>query len=373
MSRTGAHSGSGGAPGARTAGFLRGGALAAAVTFHAALPHPWTEAALALIAGFALGLVARLVLLRYALPIARRTPTKIDEVMLEVAATPAAFTFAVLGAAQAARLVWPTREGDVLRWAISALVVVWGWALARLVTHLLLQGTSHASTDPRARGALLLGRFAKVVAAVVILLTLLALWNVSITPLVASAGIAGIALALAAQDTLANLFAGIAVYMDRIYEIGDTVVLDEGSGSELRGEVKDVGLRSTRIMTHDDVVIIVPNSVIANGRVVNESASRGSYRVRVRVPVDQESDLPTVERALLDVGAAHPRTRREPAPQVRVRLLDEAAIHMELLVWIANPRERGSIVSDLNKAIHARFRAEGIKLAFPYGALGDVL
>lgn len=339
------------------------------MSFHEALPQPWTYALLAALGGVAAGIVARAVIRRVALPLARRTPTDVDEVVLAAAATPTLLTLSLLGFAAAARLLDPSREALVSRALLTSLVLVWGWTLAHLASQLLAHSGRKVEGRSHARGVVILGRFAKAVAAVILFFTVLALWGVSITPLLASAGIAGIALAFAAQDTLANLFAGVAIFLDRIFEVGDVIVLEEGQQGELRGVVRDIGLRSTRLLTRSDVIIVVPNSVIASARVVNESASRGRYRVSVRTRVGFDSDLEHVERVLLEIGRGQPGVLRDPEPRVRVRAFEDSGIRVDLLVWIVDPFERGPVVHQISKAIHRRFGEEGIVIPLPQRVL----
>ena len=110
---------------------------------------------------------------------------------------------------------------------------------------------------------------------------ILSIWKIDITPLVASAGIVGVAVALAAKDTIANFFGGISIFVDKPYKIGDYIVLDRGE----RGEVVRIGIRSTRIKTRDDILITIPNSIIANTKIINESAPVPNFRIRVPVSV----------------------------------------------------------------------------------------
>ena len=91
-------------------------------------------------------------------------------------------------------------------------------------------------------------------------------WHVDMTAWLASAGIVGIAVGFAAKDTLANLFSGVFILADAPYKIGDFIVLDSGE----RGEITHIGIRSTRLLTRDDVEVTVPNSVMGNTKIINE-------------------------------------------------------------------------------------------------------
>ena len=108
---------------------------------------------------------------------------------------------------------------------------------------------------------------------------LLHVWHISLTPLLASAGLVTAAMALASREALSNLFGGISIILDRPFYVGDYINLESGE----RGEVVHIGLRSTRVLTRDDILISVPNSVLANSRVINETQQVPRMRVRCRV------------------------------------------------------------------------------------------
>jgi small-conductance mechanosensitive channel len=191
---------------------------------------------------------------------------------------------------------------------------------------------------------------------------LLQVWNIDPTAWLASAGIIGIAVGFAAKDTLANLFAGFFIIADAPYSIGDYIVL--GSGE--RGFVVNVGIRSTRLRTRDDVEIIIPNSAMANAKIINESGGvRESYRLRIKVGVAYGSDLEQVCTLLDQVAQAHPEVIKNPRPRVRNRGFGDSSVDFELLCWIRNPADRGRISHDLYMAIYKVFDREAVTIPFP--------
>jgi len=190
---------------------------------------------------------------------------------------------------------------------------------------------------------------------------LLIIWHVDLTPLFASAGIAGIAIALAAKDTMANFFGGISLFADRAYKVGDYIILDRGE----RGEVMDMGIRSTRIKTRDDVMISIPNSILANSMIINESAPEPRFRIRIDVGVAYGTDLRQVEKILLGVAIQNETLAKKPDPRVRVRSFAESSVNFQLLVWVKDPSEKGLQTHNLLKAIYKAFENEGITIPFP--------
>jgi small-conductance mechanosensitive channel len=190
---------------------------------------------------------------------------------------------------------------------------------------------------------------------------LLKIWNINVTPLLASAGIATAALALASKDTLANLFGGVSVLVDHPYRLGDYIVLSSGE----RGEVVDIGIRSTRILTRDDVLITVPNSVMSTTTIINESGRVPRFRLRVTVGVGYDSDPDLVEEILLKACGEINEILPSPKARVRFREFGDSSLVYQLLAWIHDPGDRGRVIHELNTKILKMFREAGIEIPFP--------
>lgn len=187
-------------------------------------------------------------------------------------------------------------------------------------------------------------------------------WKIDPTAWLASAGIIGLALSFAAKDSLANLFAGAFILADAPYKIGDFIVLDSGE----RGRVTHIGLRSTRMLTRDDVEITIPNAVMGNSKITNESG--GPYekeRIRVQVGVAYGTDIDRVEELLMGIAVSHSEILEDPEPRVRFRTFGDSGLDLELLGWIREPVLRGRLRHLLCKEIYKCFREEGIEIPYP--------
>ncbi|NQZ06663.1 MAG: mechanosensitive ion channel family protein [Algicola sp.] len=186
-------------------------------------------------------------------------------------------------------------------------------------------------------------------------------WNVDMTAWLASAGIVGIAVGFAAKDTLANLFSGIFIMADAPYEIGDFVVLDGGE----RGEITKIGIRSTRLLTRDDVEITVPNAIMGNTKIFNESGGRHQKsRIRVKVDVAYGCDIDKVSALLMKIGVEEPATCNDPEPRVRFRAFGPSGLNFELCCWIEEPVLRGRILHALNTSVYKAFIEHGIEIPY---------
>jgi small-conductance mechanosensitive channel len=190
---------------------------------------------------------------------------------------------------------------------------------------------------------------------------ILIIWDIDIRPFIASAGIMSIIIALAAKDTFANFFGGISLFLDKPFKIGDYIELDNGQ----RGEVVDIGMRSTRIKTRDDILLSIPNSIIGNSLITNESAPIPQFRIRIPIGVAYGSEIDLVEKLLIEIAVANDNVIPDPAPRVRFRKFGESSLDYELLCWAKEPALRGLTVHELNSSIYKKFNETGIKIPYP--------
>ena len=189
-------------------------------------------------------------------------------------------------------------------------------------------------------------------------------WNININGILASAGVLGVVLGLAAKDTVANFFAGVFLMADSPFKEGDYIMLETGE----RGYVKNMGLRSTRFMTRDDIEITIPNSVIAAAKIINESGGSGVEdieRVRISLQVAYGSDVDQVKDILQSIAINNKDVLDNPNPRVRFREFADSGIRLELLFWIFKPETRGRIVDTVNTEIYKQFKQNGVTIPYP--------
>jgi MscS family membrane protein len=312
------------------------------------------------------GLIIDLFTSRVLMRLTSKTRTNLDDEILAAIRKPLYLTVVMVGFWLVLRRLETPENWTSLstRMLITIAVLVWGHAgmrigkavltivASRKGEHRYIQPSTLPLFDISIRTLIVGG------AAYGILLA----WNVDVTAWLASAGILGIAIGFAAKDTLANLFSGIFILADAPYKIGDYVVLGTGE----RGCVTEIGIRSTRILTRDDIEIIIPNAAIASAMIVNESG--GPYakaRVRVDVGVAYGSDIDQVRNALTEIASQCSLLCQDPAPRVRFRALGNSSLDFQLLGWIEEPALRGRAIDDLLTSIYKRFNAEGIVIPFP--------
>ena len=187
-------------------------------------------------------------------------------------------------------------------------------------------------------------------------------WGIDVTAWVASAGILSVVIGFAAKDTLGNLFAGIFIMADSPYKEGDYINLDTGE----RGFVRNIGIRSTRILTRDAVEITIPNSVIATSKIVNESGGYSEVeRIRITVDVAYGTSLEKAKKIMYDIAVASENVCTDPDPRVRFRTFGDSGLRLQLLAWIEKPELRGKVIDELSTLIYNSFNEEKIEIPFP--------
>lgn len=328
--------------------------------------YPYAEALGIVVVALLLALIADRVLSGTVSRIVARSETDFDDDLVRILHRPIFSTIALIGLTMAFyRLELEAGiESAAVTVVQTILVIVWVAFAVRFFRMVLSAMRTNPSrfeivqqtTEP------LLSNAMAVLAFVVGAYSILVIWDINITGLVASAGIVGLALGFAAQDTLSNLFAGVAILSDRPYQIGDFIILDTGE----RGQVTRIGLRSTSLLTRDDVEISIPNAIMGSTKIVNEAGGPPQqYRVRAAVGVAYGSDIDEVTEILVSIGANHPLILPHPVPQVRFLAFGDSSLDFELQCWIKQPVDRGVVLHELNSAIYHIFNERGVKIPFP--------
>lgn len=241
---------------------------------------------------------------------------------------------------------------------LTAIIVLWTRAGIRIGNESLEEVKDH---DNQYEFAPVFKNLWSAAVGIVAIFSLLLVWNVDITPLLASAGVLGIVLGFAAQDAIANFVGGIALYFDDTYKLGDFIVLESGE----KGSVSDIGLRSTTLLTPDRVMITVPNSVLNSAQVTNESAPQRHKRVRIPIGVGYGTDIETIEDILVAVATDVNGIMSSPRPEVRFQRFGDSALEYELQVFVSHPLREPRVIDRVNREVYRRFAEEGIEIPFP--------
>jgi len=298
--------------------------------------------------------------------ITTKTKTDLDDKIVKLLHKPIFYSLLLIGLTLAVQIIeLPSPITFVINGFMKTIaVIVWSMAGFNLLKLIL----SWSSSKQRANKLIqshtlpLFDNIGKILVIGGSIYFVLLSWNINVTAIIASAGIIAAAIGFAAKDTLANLFAGIFIMADAPYKLGDYVNLDSGE----RGMVTDIGLRSTRLLTRDDIQITVPNSAIAMSKIVNESGGPSeNERIRITVGIAYGSNIEDVKKLLIDIADINPNVLNTPNPRVRFRTFDESQITLQLLCWIVKPELRGKVIDELNSEIYNKFQEHNITIPFP--------
>ena len=327
--------------------------------------YPWIQALTLVVAFILFAWIFDRFIISTLKSIAIRTKFEIDNRLIELLHGPIYSSIIILGIALAVHTLEPVAPFDFIIYSGLQSIAYLIWAVLILrITKLVL---GHVARSDRHISILhpqtlpLFENIANIAIFVFAVYIIFSAWQVDMTAWLASAGIVGIAVGFAAKDTLANLFSGVFILADAPYKIGDFVVLDSGE----RGEVTHIGIRSTRLLTRDDIEVTVPNSVMGNTKIINESGGPGEkYRIRIAVGVAYGSDIDKVREVLTDIALSEEAVCQDPEPRVRFRAFGASGLDFELLCWIDQPVLRGRLTDTLNCQVYKRFIEE--KIEIPY-------
>ncbi|WP_439026254.1 mechanosensitive ion channel family protein [Haloarchaeobius sp. DT45] len=326
----------------------------------------WERTILVLGLSLLAAVVLEVGILRLAKRLVSRTESKIDNIVIDELRWPLVISAALAG-------VWvltATPDGSTSvafqeqlteffgNPSLAVIVLVWARALNNIVNRTVDEVKDHGG---RYDFAPVFSNVWTLVVLVGAAGAILAIFEIDITPLLGAAGIAGIAIGFAAKDTVANFFGGLALYFDDTYKIGDYIILDTGDA----GTVVRVGIRSTTLLTRDEVMVTVPNSVLNSARIINESAPQRRKRIRIPIGVAYGTDLDTFEEISVEIAESETMTLDSPKPRMRFRRFGDSALEYELLCWVASPNREQRARHHINRTLYAALNDADIEIPFP--------
>ncbi len=221
------------------------------------------------------------------------------------------------------------------------------------------------ATDGSANLKLTLGpltnKALNVVIGLIAVMIILDHFGINIGSLIVSLGVGSLAVALAAQDTLANMIAGFVILVDRPFRVGHRIELDGGQV----GDVQEIGLRSTKLLNFDNNLIIIPNSDLVKGKIINHAYPFHQTRLVLNVGVAYGTDPAKVRRILLDLVANHPDVLRDPPPEVLFTAMNDSSIEFSMMARVNDFTKRFGAEALLREQAYLAFAKEGIEIPFP--------
>ncbi|MBI4810798.1 MAG: mechanosensitive ion channel family protein [Ignavibacteriales bacterium] len=186
-------------------------------------------------------------------------------------------------------------------------------------------------------------------------------FGVNIGSLLVSLGVGSLAVALAAQETVANMIAGFVILIDQPFRVGDRIKLPSGE----EGDVTQIGLRSTRILNYDNNLVVIPNSDLVKNRIINFSFPNNIIRVLVEVSVAYRIDIERAKKILLDLAINNSDISKEPAPRVFVMDFGKAGLLLRLSGRTSHFDKKFEIETTLREQVYKSFTDAGIEISLP--------
>lgn len=315
------------------------------------LDVPAIKALVIVLSAVVLGFFFEFVVHRTLAKLAAKTTTDLDDRLVRMLRRPMFFSSVFVGLYLATGTMGVELAKPV-HFAVRAIVLslftlLWAGALIRMGNMLLKAVSHHAGpghlVQPSSLPLFDIGL--KIAVSIGAVYLIFVAWDMDLTAWLASAGVLGVAIGFGAKDSLANLFGGLFILADAPYKVGDFIVLE----GNLRGRVSWIGVRSTRILTLDQVEITIPNGLIANGRIINESGGPNpTQRLAVNVATAYGSDIDKTRDVLLSCADNVEHVVSEPGPTVRFVSFGDSGLNFQLLAWIREPSVRDTVLNDLN-------------------------
>ncbi len=175
------------------------------------------------------------------------------------------------------------------------------------------------------------------------------------------AGALGVGIGFGFQKVTDNLISGLTILVEEPIKVGDRVEVGEVSG-----DIVNISLRATTIVTNDNISIIVPNSEFISSQVINWSHNNRIIRFRLPVGVSYEEDPEIIKKLLLEVADENPNVQKEPKPKVFFEKFGDSSLDFKLGIWTSSHTDKPEFIrSEINYAIFQKFRENNIKIPFP--------
>lgn len=319
---------------------------------------------LILVISFIAAFLVKLIVSRVLRPLTKKTKTLVDDLIVKSIASVIFYIVMVLGI----KISFQTLqvETEIFHSLVDTfLVLMVSIALLRIIHNLAKHWLEDWAEKTRSTADdRLIPLVGKLLKAVVIVLTVIFIfdsWNIDISPLLATAGIAGIAIGFAVRDSLANILGGIQLVLDKTFKVGDKVEIDSG----VMGVILDIGLRSTKLRTYDNEVIYIPNGQLANARLKNFTVPDVSVRVNVNFGVEYGSDPEKVRQVVLEAVKAVDSVIDEPEPVAQFVDMSDFSLDFVARAWVRNYTDAYATKLAMTDAIYNALNTAKIGIPFP--------
>ncbi|OYT36809.1 hypothetical protein B6U91_00330 [Candidatus Pacearchaeota archaeon ex4484_71] len=296
-----------------------------------------------------------------------RTKTDLDDLIIEKTSKPLTFLVLVVVLRVAIEeLTFGQKIDDIVNRILVSLIFIAIFIMAYAIFFLIMtrawgmvskkksakknEGLFHLTT-----GTL------KVIFVVAIFLIVLNYWGVQIGPLLAGIGIGGVAIAFALQSSLGNVFGGISIILDNSVRVGDLVTLPDG----VTGKILKIGLRSTKLKTFDNEIIVVPNGKLAESNIHNIAQPEPKSRVVIPFGVAYGSDINKVKKIVLSEIKKVKHFVDAPSPSVKFLEMGDSSLNFKAFFFVESFENRFDAIDEANTRIYDALNKAKIEIPFP--------
>ncbi len=333
------------------------------------MPQNKIFTAVLIIIGFWLASLALTFSFRLLKRFARQTKTDLDDRLLKATEKPLHYLAILLGfyfAAVYSQLDWHWRQFSLDSLFYLLIVFLIAYSFSHIIREFLAWYSERREIKLVNETTFVFIR--KVLAAIIYLfaaLVILKHFGIEIGPMLAGLGVAGLAIALGLQETLANLFAALYLVMDKSINIGDHIKLEDGT----RAYIEDISWRSTRIRTIGGNTIIIPNSKFISQNIASYDYPEPPFRTSVVIGVSYHSDLDLVEKAARQAaGNVIDKMKikaKNNKPLFRFHELTDSAINIKVMIKVDSVRDERRVKSALIKELITQFHQHNIEIPYP--------
>lgn len=297
----------------------------------------------------------------------KKTKTEIDNLIMSKTATPLTiiiFLFAI---------EIPLRElplSDNLELIISKIIFSIAIVIVTYMTYVLFdiiilnawkEFSKRTKTKVDDSLTSLINTILKIVLIIIAFLYILDLWGFEIGPLLTGLGIAGLAVALALQPVLSNIFSGASIILDKTVRVGDLIYLE----NNVKGKIEKIGLRSTKIRTFDNEWIIIPNTKLAESQIQNVALPEPKSRVVIPFGVAYGTDIEKVKKIVMKEIKSIKNAVDNPEPSIRFDEMGNSSLNFKAYFHVSSFEHRWESIDEANTKIYNALNKAGIEIPFP--------
>lgn len=308
--------------------------------------------------------IAKLILKKILKPLSKKTKTKIDDIIIKSLSSMIFYIIFLVGFKVGLQnfefktTVWDSVVNTILIIIICLLLIK---IIEDFAKQWMAEWKFKTKTSADERLIPFLKKIIKTILMILTVIFVFNAWKIDISPLLATAGIAGLAIGLAVKDSLSNILGGLQLVLDRTFKVNDKIQLESGE----TGVILDIGLRSTKLKTYDNEVIFIPNGYLANTKIKNFTQPDFTIRTNVDFGVEYGSDPEKVRKIVLEAIKKIDAVVEEPEPAVLFIKMSDFSLDFVARAWVKTYTEAYSTKIKMIDEIHDALNKANIGIPFP--------